>query len=197
MAIGPFDPSKSITFDLTQGQVHLAGAPSRVLVPASALVAVCSAAGSDATAELGRAIGDAMGRRVAHRFAGEGDGASVRGATIELVVDHLGGELALGGLGSLQIERWGRALVLVVDQSPLGPQGDALLASVLESALSQATGRSACVSVLDRAAARARFLVASAAAIEKVRAWLREGTSWGDALARLHATPAQDARGEA
>jgi hypothetical protein len=197
MAIGPFDPAKSVTFDLTHGQVHLEGAPSRVLVPAAALAAICAAAGADATAALGRALGEAMGRRIATRFGGEAEGAtSVRSASLEAIVDHLGGELALAGLGSLGIERWGRALVLVVDQSPLGAQGDGLLAAVLESALEQATARSVRTGLLGRDAVRTRFLVAAPPALERVRAWIGDGLSWGEALTRLHAA-APAARGEA
>ncbi len=45
-----FDPSKAVTFDLTHGLVHLEGAPSRVLVPAEALLALAAAAGAEATA---------------------------------------------------------------------------------------------------------------------------------------------------
>ena len=37
---------------------------------------------------------------------------------MEDVLDHLGGELALLGLGSLGLERWGRALVLTVEGAP-------------------------------------------------------------------------------
>jgi hypothetical protein len=198
MVVAPFDPSKSVTFDLAHGQVHLDGAPSRVLVPAAGLLGICAAAGADATAALGRAIGESMGRRVASRFAASAEGSGgARAASLESVVDHLGGELALAGLGSFAIERWGRALVLVVDQSPLGAEGDGLLAAVLESAVGEATGRSVRTGLLGRDAVRARFLVAAAAALQKVKGWLEEGSSWGDALAKLHApAPAGEARGD-
>jgi hypothetical protein len=145
-------------------------------------------------------MGQAMGRRVATRFAqhanggGEGETA-VRGATIEIVVDHLGGEVALVGLGSLALERWGKALVLVVDQSPLGAPGDLLVAAVLEAALEEASGRTLRTSAIDREGTRARFLVASSSAITKVHGWLREGVTWGDALARLHAPAAASGGG--
>src|SRR5689334_22347123 len=112
-----FDPSQALTFDLAHGLVHLEGAPSRLLVPADGLLVLARAAGPAAVATFGRSLGDAMGRRVASRLA-EAEG--VRAATVEVVVEHLGGELALIGLGSLGLERWGRALVMVVDQSPLG-----------------------------------------------------------------------------
>src|SRR5262245_38721231 len=110
-----FDPSKAVTFDLSHGLVHLEGAPSRLLVPSDALVLLAKAAGPEAAAMFGRSLGEAMGRRVASRLAAT---EGVSSTPVEVVVDHLGGELALAGLGSLGLERWGRALVLVVDQSP-------------------------------------------------------------------------------
>lgn len=181
-----FDPAKAITFDLEKGLVHLEGAPARVLVPAGALGALCAAAGLDATAAFGRELGATMGRRVAGRLA-------VLAAPAEALVEHLGGELALAGLGTLGIERWGRALVIVLEACPLGPEADRLLEAVLEGALSAASGREARALRIDRDGARVRFLIASGAAVERVRAWLSGGASWGDALVKLHNPP----RGEA
>jgi hypothetical protein len=180
-----FDPSHAVTFDLTHGLVHLEGAPSRLIVPAEALGALARAAGPGATAAFGRSTGEAMGRRVASRLAAAG---GVGGAAVDLVVEHLGGELALGGLGALSLERWGRALVLVVDQSPLGVEGDGLLEAILAGAIEAAAGRAVRALLLGRDAVRARFLIAGAAGVETVRAWLAEGVSWGDALVRLHAS---------
>lgn len=197
-----FDPSKAVTFDLGSGLVHLEGAPSRTLVPADALGALCVAAGPEATTAFGRAIGAPMGKRLANRFAGGGaensaeNGQGVRAASIEAVVDHLGGEVALLGLGTLGLERWGHALVLVVDHSPLDASGDALLEAVLANALEAATGRAVQAITVGREGARARFLVAGRAAAEKTRAWLAQGMSWGEAIAKLHGRPGA-ARGDA
>jgi hypothetical protein len=210
-----FDPSKAVTFDLASGLVHIEGAPSRLLVPADALRALSEAAGAEATAAFGRALGAPMGRRVATRLGGDtvgdgrsggnegGDGAgsgsaeTVRKASIEGIVNHLGGELALAGLGSLSIERWGHALVLVVDHSPLEGAGDKLLEAALAGALEEATGRGGVRALLiARDEARARFLIAGSAAIEKARGWIEQGMTWGEALARLHSKPAAP-RGDA
>jgi hypothetical protein len=191
-----FDPSKAVTFDLSSGLVHLEGAPCRLLVPAVALRELCAAAGPSATAAFGKAIGVPMGMRLASRLSGEGGGEGVRASSIETVVDHLGGEIALAGLGSLELERWGHALVLVIDHSPLEDEGDALLEAVLAGALEAATGRPVRTLALGRDETRTRFLVAGVAAVEKARAWLASGVSWGEALARLHAR-STDARGDA
>ncbi len=65
-----FDPTEAVTFDLDFGRIHLDGAPSRVMVPAAELMTICAAAGSEATARLGAAMGKAAGKRVALRLAG-------------------------------------------------------------------------------------------------------------------------------
>ena len=194
-----FDPSSAVTFDFSHGLVRMDGAPARLLVPADALVALLSAAGAEATAAFARSLGEGMGRRVAGRLSAEG-GAGALAASVAGVVDHLGGELALAGLGSLSLERWGKALVLVVDHSPLGASGDRLLEVTLAGALEEATGKPARALVLARDAAQARFLIGSAAALDKVRAWLEQGVSWGEALVRLHSPTepkAEPARGDA
>jgi hypothetical protein len=187
-----FDPSKSVTFDLDHGLVHLEGAPSRLLVPADALLALAGAAGAAATAAFARALGTPMGRRVADRLSAGGVGA----AAIDVVVEHLGGELALAGLGSLGLERWGRAVVLVVDHAPLGAAGDALLEQVLAGAIEASVERAVHVLTLARDGVRARFLLGGSAGTDKVRAWLAAGVPWGEALVRLHAAGAAAATAE-
>jgi hypothetical protein len=196
MPFAPFDPSRAVTFDLSSGQVHLQDSLATVIVPASALADLCSTAGEEATARFGRAIGQAMGKRVASRLGGpEASRAEVEASTIEGFVEHLGGELALSGLGALSLERWGRALVFVVDR---GPTPALLVSTLFEAALEAATGRSArCVRLMDEQG-RARYLVASASAAARVQAWLSEGASWGEVLVKLHAAQqAPQPRGDA
>lgn len=183
MSEARFDPTRAVTFDLTHGLVHVEGAPSRVLVPAEALAALARAAGPEARDAFAEAIGSSLGKRVASRLT------HVRTASADAVVEHLNGELALAGLGVLGLERWGRALVLVVDQSPLGAGGDALLASVLAWALRAATGAMIAVAPIDRDATRARFFVGSPRGVSTIEAMLADGVRWGDALVRLHAEP--------
>lgn len=182
MAESPFDPKHAVTFDLAHGLVHLEGAPSRLLVPAEALSALAAAAGDDAARAFGKALGAPLGSRVAYRLVGA---EGTRTASVEAVVDHLGGELALAGLGSLSLERWGRALLLVVDASPLADS--AVLGYALAAALSSATGRDVSVARLAKDGARSRYLVASASSADRAAKWIAEGVSWGDVLVRLHA----------
>lgn len=172
-----FNPSGSVSFDLVRGRVDCGG--EQVLVPADALVDLCRAAGDEAVSDFGRRVGTAAGRRVAERL---GDTSS---ASLEDVLDHLGGELALLGLGSLGLERWGRALVLTIDGGPFGQQLDHLLGAVLEGALQRAFARDVQAARLGRDDRQVRFLIASAASARRVTDWLSSGVSYADALARL------------
>jgi hypothetical protein len=172
-----FNPSGSVSFDLVRGRVECGG--QQVLVAAEALVDLCRAAGDEAMSDFGRRLGTAAGRRIAERL---GDGVS--SASLEDVLEHLGGELAVLGLGSLGLERWGRALVLTVEGS-LGAQLDRLLGAVLEGALQRAFGRDAHATKLVRDDRHVKFLIASAASASKVSHWLTNGVGYADALSRL------------
>lgn len=181
MAHTRFDPSQAVKFDLGRGVVQLDGSADRVLVPVDALLSLCRGAGEEATRDFGRTIGNEIGRRAAGRLGAVAD------ASLEEVLEHVGGDMALAGIGSLGIERWGRALVMTVSDSPLGAAGDPLLAAVLEGAIQRALGRDASVVPLARDGQWARLLVVGSKAATRVRGWLAEGVAWGDALARLHA----------
>lgn len=195
--IGPhkFDPRRAITVDLPAGQIRVA-LSSRVLLPADALVALCSIAGENATVQFGRALGEAMGLRVRERFVPSdglpGDGVNgVRAASFAVVVEHLAGELALAGLGSLSAERWGKVLALVVERSPVAeePIGDVMLCGVLGAALAASTGGEASVVPVAREASRTRFLVLREAAVDAVLTALEAGVSWGELVERLNGGP--------
>ncbi len=172
-----FNPSGSVSFDLVRGRVDCGG--DHVLVPADALVDLCRNAGDEAVSDFGRRLGTSAGRRVAERL---GDTSS---ASLEEVIEHLGGELAVLGLGSLGLERWGRALVLTIDGGPFGQQLDRLLGAVLEGALQRAFARDVRAAHLVRDDRQVRFLVTSAASADKVRDWLSSGVTYADALVRL------------
>ena len=151
-----------------------------MLVAADALIDLCRAAGDEAVSDFGRRLGTALGRRLADRL---GDGAT--SASMEVVLDHLGGELAVMGLGSLGLERWGRALVLTLDGGPFGQQLDRLLGAVLEGALQRGFGRDCRATKLMRDDRQVRFLIASPKSAGKVSEWIGSGVSFGDALTRL------------
>jgi len=175
----PFNPTHAVRFEMGRGRVSVDGTDARVLVPADALGRLCASAGVESIRDFGRSLGTELGRRVARRL----DGAA---PSVPVLVEHLGGDLALSGLGSLTVEIWGRALVLAITDSPLGQEGDLLLASVLEGALQRALARDAALVGLERNDGKVRFAVLSPKTAEGVRRWLGEGVSWGDALARLN-----------
>jgi len=174
-----FDPSYALEFDFGRGQIRMANASERVIVPCDALLALCEGATEDAVRDFGRRLGTEAGRVMNDRL-GEAWQAS-----LETVLEHLGGELALMGLGSLSLERWGPALVLSFSHSPLGGAGDLLLGSVLEGAMQRSFGRDTVAIKLTRDDQKVRFLMAGRAGAHKAGLWLAEGVPWGDVLSRL------------
>jgi hypothetical protein len=174
-----FDPSYALEFDFGYGQIRVANASPRVVIPSDALLALCEGASVDALRDFGRRLGIEAGRTMNDRL-GEAWQAS-----LETVVEHLGGELALMGLGSLGLERWGQALVLSFNHSPLGWAGDILLGFILEGAMQRSFGRDVVAVKLVREAAQVRFLIAGHAGAYKVNGWLSQGVPWGEVLGRL------------
>jgi hypothetical protein len=193
MSNPPFDASKAVTFDLSRGQIQKDGADPRLLVSASALVTLCRAAGADAASVFARASGESIGAAIAQRF--ERAGTNAAGAAIDAVLEHLSGELGVAGFGRLSMERWGQALVLVVDHGPGMDAGDELLRALLGGAVGGAAKLDLECVRLTREGDRARFLIAGRKGAQKVKQWLGAGVSWGEALVRLH--PAETARGDA
>src|SRR5215468_10428419 len=133
----PFDAAKAVTFDLSRGQIVDGNAGPRVLVPASALFALSAAAPPDAASAFAREVGESIGTAVARHF--ENAGTTAANASVDEVAEHLGGELAVAGFGLLAIERWGRALVLVVDHGP-EHDGNQVFELLLAAAVQRATG---------------------------------------------------------
>ncbi|MDP9148596.1 MAG: hypothetical protein M3O36_01440, partial [Myxococcota bacterium] len=114
MAAVSFDPTHAVRFDLPHGTVRAAGDDGPLLlVPAAALNALARSAPPEAVEALGLEMGSALGRRTASRMV------DAQGASVEAFVTELAGQAALCGLGVLGVERWGRALVVTLEKSPL------------------------------------------------------------------------------
>jgi len=177
-----FDATRAIRFDLAAGAVRATNHDERLLlVPSSALDDLILSAPADTVDAFGRSLGAAIGRRAAARLGPEGaDGA--RSAAIESVITQLAGEAALAGVGVLAFERWGRAMVVLVEGSPLPA---ALLAPLVASAIEEVAGRAVACTLLARDARTARVLVGSDRAVARVRDAIAAGTSWGDAMVML------------
>lgn len=181
MAAHSFDPSHAVHFDLSHGAVRAGAEKDPVLlVPCSALEELVSSAPRGAVEVLGRALGAAIGRRAAARLAGAGD------VSVEDFVAQLAGECAVAGVGVLAVERWGRALVVVIEQSRLA---GALLAPMVGAALEAASGRRTSTGLLSRDERTARVLVSSEQAVKRVLDWIASGVPWGEALAKLQGGP--------
>jgi hypothetical protein len=177
MAALSFDPMHAVHFDLPHGSVRAGkGGDPVLLVPCDALDDLVRSASKEAVEALGHALGSAIGRRAAARLD------DVRAASLEAFVTQLAGEAAIAGVGFLSIERWGRALVVVIEKSPLV---GTLLAPLVASALESAFGRKVWCALLSRDENTARILVASEGAVGRVIGWIAGGTAWPEALANL------------
>jgi hypothetical protein len=204
----PVDLTSSVQFDLGRGTVKMGaraqdatdvhGGPVHhaeleeraVLLPEDVLADLVAAAGPEVGAVAGRQVGASMGKRLADRLGGP---AAVRAGSLEDVVSALASEVSVSGFGTVHLERWGRALVLVIEHAPRIDGGfvSAMLQGAIEAAVTNITTtaseqqvRCTLLSAEERVL---RVLVANGRAVERVRTWLAEGVSWGDALARLHA----------
>ena len=177
MAGPSFDPTHAVRFDLPQGRVHAGGDGERVLlVPTGAIDDLALSAPAEAVEALGRAIGTSIGRRAARRL---GD---AQAASVEAFVTQLAGEFAVSGVGVLSVERWGRALVVVVAGSPLN---GTLLAPLVAAAIEASSGRGVACTLLFRDEHMARLLIGGVAGVDRVREWVASGMVWAEALSRL------------
>lgn len=181
MRMGGFEPEGAVEFDLPHGAVRAAG-DRLMVVPATLLEEIAVTAGAPAAVTVARAIGTATGQRAALRMGGA---EAARGATIETVLSHLTGELALSGVGAAHLERWGRALVLVLANTPV--RDDVAVAALVEGALAAVVDRPIATITLTRDAAGVRVLVASASGVLRAKELLERGVAWGEALTKIQA----------
>jgi hypothetical protein len=179
MAGPAFDPNGAVRFDIKSGAASDTRGTRLLLMPAAALEAL-ERTTPGALAYLGSELGKSCGARVAARLGGDG---GVRAATLEVVVSHLAGELAIVGLGAVHIERWGRALVLVVTNPGVGSEG--FMGAALAGALFAATGREVSIAPLGREGTIARYFVGAQPTVVKARSLISQGKSWGDVLSAL------------
>lgn len=177
---GPaYDPSGAVRFDLTSGAASDTRGTRLLLVPQAALDAL-ERTTPGALAHLGAEVGKCCGARVAAHFGGED---AVRAASLEGVVTQLAGELAVAGLGAAHLERWGRALVIVVANP--GVSSDGFLGAALSGALAAATGREVAIAPLGREGGAARYFVGTKQTVARVRSLVSQGKAWAEVLGSL------------
>jgi hypothetical protein len=176
MAGPTFDPNGAVRFDLKNGTAADAKGARVVLVPSAALDAL-----DDGTLErLGGEVGRACGARLAGRLGGD---AGVRSASLEAVVSHLAGELAVAGVGVVSLERWGRAMVAVVTNPSVA--NDAFLAAVLAGAIGAASGRDVAAAPLGRDRGAARYFIGASKTAEEVRELAGQGRAYAEIVASI------------
>jgi hypothetical protein len=175
-----FDPTHSVRFDLPRGSVTAGGDERHVLLPCAALNDLVLIAGPEAAAAVGRALGTSIGHRIATRLGGTRE---LRATSIEGVLRDVTGELGTLGFGLVSVERWGRALVIVIDRPAVADLP--FLASIVEGMLEAAGDAPVRCTSLGRDGTMVRVLVASEAAIARARRMLDTGTTWGEVLTRL------------
>lgn len=186
MEQGELNTFEEVQFDLALGLVRVDETSYGFLIPTDPLLELLGHAGQEASSDFGRRLGAEIGRRIAERL-----GDHCKTASVEAWLNQLAREVALLGLGSLGLERWGRAAVVTIQDSPLGSKGDDLLSSLLEGAVRRALGRNSSLVVLDRSQGTVRLLLANPVTANRVREWLRAGAPWRETLMRLHAAAAQ------
>ncbi|MCA9644806.1 MAG: hypothetical protein H6718_10640 [Polyangiaceae bacterium] len=179
MVQAKFDPALALKFDLGRGTLSQVGGGSRVILPADVLTRLLEGASEQVCRDVGQHLGTDLGRR-AGLAMGDSDTAAP-----ERVLEFLGGELALMGLGSLGFERWGRALVFSVVDSPFGTSADSFMAALFDGAMLRLYGKTTSSICLGRVGKRVRFLVSGESAAKRVKGWLDSGVHWGEVLSRL------------
>jgi hypothetical protein len=172
----------AVRFDLSQGTVSGAGGERMLLVPTRALDEAFRVGGAAAGTAVATLIGQVCGERAA---AVLGNRSAVAAATIESVATALGAELSLAGLGVLDIERWGKALVLAVHHPVT--ENALLVAAMCEGAMHAATGRDLSCVALGSEEGVARILVASKSTADRAKALVEKGESWRSIVMQVQA----------
>lgn len=172
----------AVRFDLPTGTVSGTGGERMLLVPTKALDEAFRVGGAAAGTAVATLVGQACGERAATAFGGA---AAVVSASIESVATTLGAELSLAGLGVLEIERWGRALVLAVHHPVT--ENALLVAAMCQGAMHAATGRELTCVALGSEGGVTRILVASKATADRAKAFVEKGESWRSIVMQVQA----------
>ncbi|MEM6957021.1 MAG: hypothetical protein AAF411_11485 [Myxococcota bacterium] len=171
-----FDPGGFYEFDLGAGAVRTRDGERVVLVAPEVLRPLVAAAAERGDLTPLRNFGNGLAR---HAKSSLGGGAG--GASPEAVLRHASAVVALFGLGVLDLERWGKALVFRLTESPELDEKHLAVAAFLGGFVSELTGQDiACVPVGDD-----RFLVTHPSSADRVWALSRGGSSLADIVAVL------------
>lgn len=175
----PSNVAATVKFDLPEGTISLDGSSPRLMVPAEALVDLLGASSEEAVYDFGHRIGTELGRRLAAKFADPGR------TSIDAFAAELGDQLAVLGLGNMELERWGRGLIVRFRATSLAGGGEDLLAAIVEGALQRAMARDVRALVVGADEAGIRLLLLNEGAVAKARSWMAEGADFIETLDRL------------
>lgn len=173
-----FDPTRAIVFDLARGQLRDGEGVSRLNLPSDLLLRLYQQAPAEAAVDFGRSLGAELGRRVSESF-----GEAAESESVDVWTEHLGGQLALVGLGNLRVERWGKGLVLRVEGSP--PHSSQLLKDVLSGALQRGLSKEAALVDFEDEQSIA-YLVLSTKSAALAQELVNQGHGLGSVIENLH-----------
>ncbi|MDX2056009.1 MAG: hypothetical protein SFV15_26640 [Polyangiaceae bacterium] len=176
-----FDAAGALEFDLARGSLTFDGKVAALAVPTSALDALFKRAPADIVEGFGKRLGSQAAECVRERV-----GEHKLSLSLDGVTEHLGGAFALLGLGNLQMERWGKALVVNISGIPLKSAHVAIVRSALESALLHLFERTVKGVAVSQDESSVKLLVVAPDVAPKVEAWVQQGFSWGELLDKLH-----------
>lgn len=182
MTAAQFDAKGTLRFDMGQGMVTHKSDARQVLLPATSLRRVLEVVGDEDRIYLGQQVGDEVGDAVKAVFGSE---ESVREASVEALTTALAGELGLRGFGALSLERWGRVLVVRIDNAPASSAD--FLASVASSAITIASGKEVAAAVIGQSPLR--IVLGSPTGIARAQSLLASGKTYGELLAQLQESP--------
>ena len=172
-----FDPNRFFSFDLSRGSVTTQGGARVLVLTENVLAPLIATAvrGGDLTAV--RELGSQLGSYVATTL-----GKPAVELSPEVVVAHAANVMALYGWGRVQLERWGDALALDVQQIPPLDGENLAVAALLGGMFSALSGREvACVPI----GSSKRYLVVDPMVAERVWAWSKSGETVGAIVSRL------------
>jgi hypothetical protein len=172
-----FDPAGYFAFDLARGSVHTRHGDRVLMLSSDVISPLVATAARHGDLTAVRGLGKRMGEHAARSLGGD-----VGAQEPERVLEHAAATLALLGWGVLGMERWGAALVLVLEGSPQLDADCLGLAALLGGLLTSLGGRDvACVPV----GHTARFVVVHPQVAETVWSWAKDGVSLAEIVGRL------------
>lgn len=173
-------------FHLAEGRVATRERALQVVIPASALLQLQSELDVDQLVNFGAALGEEVAGRLLQEIP------DPRTASAAVVVDHLGAQLAVMGLGSLSVEFWGEAMVFVLVGCPLltpagsNQPGESVMSGLLQAVLLRTFGQAARVLPLQKQQQTTRWLVCNETVAGLLDEWVNIGLGAAEVLTRLN-----------